>query len=321
MATDLINTPSAKPVMQRSLRRSVTIKGTGLHTGKRASVSIHPAPAGTGILFIRADIKQSPEILAHFSRVVSTQLATTLGTDGVTVSTVEHLLATFVGMAIDNAVIEVSGPEVPVLDGSAALYCEAFEAAGIVDQDLPRRRIRLLKPIEVRIGEKWAIAEPCEHLEIHGTVEFDHPYIGYQEAVFIEGQTPFSEIAPARTFGFFKDVQALRRMGLTLGGSLENAVVLDEVAIMNPEGLRFGNEFARHKVLDALGDFCLAGAMLSAKIRLHRAGHDLHRKLLEEWFRDAANFDGGPVPAAQSESQGPGSSATDGRGALSAIAG
>jgi UDP-3-O-[3-hydroxymyristoyl] N-acetylglucosamine deacetylase len=160
----------------------------------------------------------------------------------------------------------------------------------------------LLKPIEVRIGEKWAIAEPCDRLEIHGTVEFDHPFIGFQEAEYIEGKTPFSEIAPARTFGFFKDVQALRRMGLTLGGSLENAVVLDEVAIMNPEGLRFGNEFARHKVLDALGDFCLAGSMLSAKIRLHRAGHDLHRKLLEEWFKDAANFDGGPLGPVGSES-------------------
>jgi len=223
--------------------------------------------------------------------VVNTQLATTLGRDKVTVSTVEHLLAALQGMGIDNARIEVNGPEVPIMDGSSLPFVQAIEEVGFESQLQPRALLALRRRVEIKVADKWAYAEPAARLEVHGTIEWDHPAIGYQEFHYIDGKTSFAQLADARTFCMLRDVEAMQRMGLARGGSLDNAVVLDDVQVVNPGGLRSPDEFVRHKVLDALGDFKLAGIAIQGYIRLHRAGHDLHSQLLNEIFKDPDNFE------------------------------
>jgi UDP-3-O-[3-hydroxymyristoyl] N-acetylglucosamine deacetylase len=277
-------------IFQRTLKKEITISGIGLHSGKPAQVRIKPAPPNRGIVFIRSDIG-GQEITAHYKNVVNTQLATTLGVGKVTVSTVEHLLAALQGMGIDNAVVEVSGPEIPILDGSSETFRKALMESGVETQRQARAYLELRRRVEVKVGEKWAVAEPSSRLEVHASIEWDHPSIGYQEFHYVQGKTDFSELARARTFGFIRDVEALKRMGLARGGSLDNAVVLDDALVLNPEGLRYADEFVRHKVLDALGDFKLAGLPIHAYVRLHRAGHDLHAQLLAEIFRNPDNFE------------------------------
>lgn len=277
--------------LQRTLKQSVTVSGIGLHSGKDAHVTIHPARPGRGIIFVRKDLVGSPEIPAHFRNVVNTQLATTLGCGQVTVSTVEHLLAALQGLGIDNARVEVSGPEIPILDGSSGRFVLAIQEGGIDTQLVARPYLALRRKVEVKVGEKWAVAEPSSRLEIRATIEWDHPSIGHQEYHYVDGKTPFAELASARTFGFLHDVEALQRMGLARGGSLDSVVVLNEAVVLNPGGLRFPDEFVRHKILDALGDFKLAGIALHAYVRLHRAGHDLHSQLLTEIFRDPDNYE------------------------------
>jgi UDP-3-O-[3-hydroxymyristoyl] N-acetylglucosamine deacetylase len=276
---------------QRTVRKEVSVSGIGVHTGKSAKLTIKPAISNYGVTFTRTDLEGRPSIAAHFKNIVNTQLATTLGRGVVTVSTVEHVLAALQGLGIDNASIEVDGPEIPIMDGSSAAFCEAIESVGIEQLSQPRAFLALRKKVEIKIGEKWAVAEPASRFEIHGSIDWDHPSIGYQEYHYQEGRTSFSELAHARTFGFLKDVEALRRMGLARGGSLENAVVLDHALVLNPEGLRFPDEFVKHKVLDALGDFKLAGISILAYIRLHRAGHDLHSQLLTEIFKNPDNYE------------------------------
>jgi UDP-3-O-[3-hydroxymyristoyl] N-acetylglucosamine deacetylase len=278
-------------IFQRTVKSPVVLKGVGLHSGREARVTIRPARPNKGITFVRTDLKGSPEIPAFFKNVVNTQLATTLGKGNVTVTTVEHLLAGLQGMGVDNAVIEVNGPEVPILDGSSAPICAAIEEAGVEAQLQSRPYLAIRRRVELKVGEKWAVVEPSARLEIHASIDWDHPSIGYQEYHYIEGQTGFHELAKARTFGFLRDVEALKRMGLARGGSLENAVVLDDALVLNPEGLRFPDEFVRHKVLDALGDFKLAGIGVQAYFRLHRAGHDLHSQILAEIFKNPDNFE------------------------------
>lgn len=276
---------------QQTLREAVEISGIGLHSGKTATVRIRPAQPGTGIRFVRTDLPGSPAIAAHFSKVTNTQMATTLTDSGVSVTTVEHLMAALCGLSIDNATVELAGPELPILDGSAQPFVAAILRVGVDQQAKRRSIVRLRRKVELRIGAKWAVAEPSDRFEVQGSVEWDHPAIGFQEFSFVEGETSHHEWAPARTFGFLKDVEALQRMGLIKGGSLENAVVLDQSGVLNPEGLRFRDEFARHKVLDALGDFKLAGIGLQARFRLHRAGHDVHSQILQEIFRNPENFE------------------------------
>jgi len=276
---------------QKTVKKEISITGIGLHSGALARVSIAPASADHGIVFTRGDLPGSASIPAHFSHVVSTQLATTLGIGKAQVSTVEHLLAALHGTGIDNAKIEVSGPEVPILDGSSRLFVDAIQRGGIESQRAARPYLQLRRRVEIKIQEKWAVAEPSSRFEVHGSIDWDHPSIGYQEFHYIEGKTNFAELANARTFGFLRDVEALKRMGLARGGSLENAIVLDDALVLNPDGLRSPDEFARHKVLDAIGDFKLAGLPIHAYIRLHRAGHDLHGQLLSAIFRDPDNFE------------------------------
>lgn len=276
----------------QTLSRSVTLNGIGLHSGKPAQVELIPASLGTGIVFVRTDLPGRPSARAHFSSVTNTQMATTLtlGSDA-QISTIEHLMAALGGLGISNLTVAVSGPELPILDGSAWPFVDAILTAGICPQESRRAVLKLKRRVELRVGAKWAVAEPADRFEIHGTVEWDHPAIGFQQFQFIAGETPVQEWAKARTFGFLKDVEALQRMGLIQGGSLENAVVLDQSGILNPDGLRFSDEFARHKVLDAIGDFALADVVLEARFRLHRAGHDLHSLILKEIFRHPDQFE------------------------------
>jgi UDP-3-O-[3-hydroxymyristoyl] N-acetylglucosamine deacetylase len=276
---------------QRTIKKAVTLKGIGLHFGKEAAVTLSPAGANQGILFSRRDLAGSLPIEANFRNVVSTQMATTLGKGNVTVSTIEHLMAALHGFGIDNLLVEVQGPEVPILDGSSAPFCAALKTAGIQTQSAPRTALAIKRRVEVKLAEKWAVVEPSSRLEIHASIDWDHPSIGFQEFHYIDGKTAFEEIASARTFGFLRDVEALKKMGLVLGGSLENAVVLDSALVLNPEGLRYPDEFVRHKALDALGDFKLAGIQVQGSFKLHRAGHDLHRSILAEVFKDPANYE------------------------------
>jgi UDP-3-O-[3-hydroxymyristoyl] N-acetylglucosamine deacetylase len=279
-------------MLQKTIRKPVTIRGVGLHSAKPVQVTIHPAGPSAGIVFVRTDLAGAKEIPAHFNYVVSTRLATTIGTDSQnTVSTIEHLMAAFFALGIDNARIEIDGPEMPILDGSSLPFVHALEGVG-VESLLKAKSVLVLKDrIEFRMGEKWAVAEPCNRLEVHGSIEWDHPAIGFQEYRFIEGKTKATDFAGARTFCQLRDVEAMKRMGLAQGGSLENAIVVDDTKVINPEGLRYKNEFARHKVLDSLGDFMLAQVGLRASIRLHRAGHDLHQQLLAHIFKNPAAFE------------------------------
>ncbi len=276
---------------QRTLKSAVNLSGVALHSGKQVNLRILPAPAQSGIVFVRTDVPHSPLIPAHFQNVVSTRLATTLGRDQVTVSTVEHLLAALAGLGVDNARVEVSGPEIPILDGSSLPFVQAIEAVGTESQGTPRTVLAIRRRVELKINEKWAVAEPSSRLEVHGSIEWDHPSIGHQEFHYIDGKTPFSAIADARTFCLLRDVEAMKNVGLALGGSLDNAVVVDGAQVLNPSGLRHPDEFVRHKVLDALGDFKLSGFALQGYVRLHRAGHDLHSQLLAAIFADANNYE------------------------------
>lgn len=276
---------------QKTLKNAVTLTGVGLHSGKPMKVTLKPARAGQGLLFVRTDLDRSPLIAAHYKNVINTQLATTLGCGKVTISTVEHVLAALQGAQVDNAIIEVDGVEVPILDGSAAPFFEAIQSVGVVSLNQSRPYLSLRRKVELKLAEKWAVAEPSSCLEIRASVEFDHPSIGYQEFHYTHGETPFSELASARTFGFLREVEALKRMGLARGGSLDNAVVMDDYSVLNPDGLRYADEFVRHKVLDALGDFGLAGIALHTYVRLHRAGHDLHSQLLLAIFSNPDNFE------------------------------
>ncbi len=276
---------------QRTLKEKVSIEGVGLHSGKLIHLTLKPALPNQGITFIRTDLEGAPQVAAHYKNVVNTQLATTLGQGRITIGTVEHLLAALQGLGIDNATVELNGAEVPILDGSSAPFCRAILDVGTETQFQPRPFVALRRRVELKVAEKWAVAEPSARLEIHGSIEWDHPAIGYQEFHYIEGKTPFSDLAKARTFGFLKDVEALKKMGLARGGSLDNAVVLDDASVLNPDGLRFPDEFVRHKVLDALGDFKLAGISIQGYFRLHRAGHDLHSQLLSAIFKDPDNYE------------------------------
>ena len=278
-------------VLQRTLKKEIELNGIGLHTGSSIHLKFKPAPAGHGIVFIRSDLPGKPSLPAHFSYIVNTQLATSLGRGSVTLSTVEHVLAALYGAGIDNCIIEVSGPELPIMDGSSVVFYQAILAAGLEFQKKLRPRLALRKRVEVRSGEKWALAEPSSGYEIQGSIEWDHPAIGYQEFHYIEGKNSFQELMSARTFGFLRDVETLKKMGLARGGSLENAVVLDHALVLNPEGLRHPDEFIRHKVLDALGDFKLAGVALQGFFRLHRAGHDLHSQLLAEILSHPSHYE------------------------------
>ena len=269
--------------LQRTIRKRVQVDGIGLHTGRPATLVFRPAPVDSGIHVVRTDLPGSPSIAVKAANVRATQLATTVGGEAFSVSTVEHCLSSLAAFRIDNLIIELSGPEIPIGDGSAAVFMEALLSVGFVEQQEPRQYAFITKPIFYGDNEKHAYIAPYNGLRLTCTIDFPHPAIGRQSMDLDINETTFArELSRARTFGFLKDVEMMRSKGLALGGSLDNAVVLDHEAVMNPGGLRYANEFVRHKMLDALGDVVTLGMPLMGHIVLYKAGHDVMNKLVHK---------------------------------------
>lgn len=266
---------------QRTLKKSSVVDGIGLHTGKPCRLIFRPAPADIGVHLVRMVNGKRASIRVFAENVKATTNATTIGSHEFSVSTVEHCLSTLAALRIDNAFIEIDGPEIPIVDGSSANFLEAILASGVVEQDQPRKYIYIKEPIQVIDGEKQAFVLPYNGLRITCTIDFSHPGIGKQTIDLDINEVSFArEIASARTFGFLKDVEKLHSMGLALGGSYDNAIVLDDSKVLNQSGLRFADEFVRHKVLDALGDLVTLGAPLMGHLILYKAGHDLLNQLV-----------------------------------------
>jgi len=277
----------ANSTSQCTINEAIHYVGIGLHSGHNVSMTLYPAAPNTGICFLRRDV--DPEhmlIRASWKNVVDTRLCTVLGNEhGITVSTVEHLLAALCGCGVDNLLIEINGDEVPILDGSCAPLIDMINQAGVVGQRLARSGIWIERPIEIRQGERYAILLPSEVPRITVSIEFENAAIGMQSlSVDMVDRVFETEIAPARTFGFADELHQLREQGLALGGSMRNAVLLDNDRVVNEEGLRFADEFARHKVLDCLGDLALAGAPIFGHLYTHKPGHRLNNALLREMF-------------------------------------
>ena len=270
---------------QNTLRRSATVTGIGVHSGRTASLTIHPAEAGSGICFQRAN--GHDPVHAHYTNVSATDFCTVVGLNGSSVATIEHLMATLRALDVDNATIEIDGPEVPVMDGSAGAFLEALDEAGIAALDAPRSMIEVLRPVSVRIGESHAEFLPYDGARIEIEIDFANPLIGCQKfAADIDSKVFRREIARARTFGFLADVEQLWARGLAQGASLDNAVVIGQDRVMNPEGLRFVDECVRHKALDAVGDLALAGAPIRGLYRSYRGGHKLNVAALAALLSD-----------------------------------
>lgn len=269
--------------LQKTLKKETVVEGIGLHTGKPCRLKLKPAPADFGIHIIKKINEQSHSVKVFAENVRATQNATTIGGPFFQVSTVEHCLSSLAALRVDNLFIEIEGPEIPVGDGSARDFLTAIESVGLVEQDQPRKYIYIHEPISVIDGEKEAHVHPYDGLRITATIEFDHPCIRKQTIDIDINEVSFErEISRARTFGFLKDVEKLRAQGLALGGSYDNAVVLDQQNVLNVEGLRYPDEFVRHKVLDALGDLVTLGAPLMGHVILHKAGHDLLNRLVRK---------------------------------------
>lgn len=293
--------------VQHTIRRSVSCSGIGLHSGKRVTMSLKPARAGRGIRFRRADLG-GIEIPATVDNVDRLHYATALSRDAGTVETVEHLLAALVGLGVDNVVVELNQPEVPIMDGSAASFVYLVHEAGLKRLTRPRRYLKVLRSVSLTRGDKSIALYPSEHFKVTYTISFDHPLLRHMtHALRITQESFVDEIAPARTFGFLKEVEMLRKKGLALGGSLDNAVVLGETGILN-NSLRFEDEFVRHKILDAIGDLALLGSPVIGHLVAHRGGHELHAAFAEKFLREtdawrlvesSANADvaGAAVPA------------------------
>ncbi|MBI5588469.1 MAG: UDP-3-O-acyl-N-acetylglucosamine deacetylase [Deltaproteobacteria bacterium] len=271
--------------MQQTLRNVIEFSGIGLHTGCAVNMRILPSAEDTGIAFIRKDIPGSPAIKAESSNVVATSYATSLGAKGVTVSTVEHILSAFYGLGVDNAVVELDGPEVPIMDGSASHFIDMIESAGLTWLSAPRKYIVITRPIKVADRDKYVLLLPAEEAEfsIDYSIDFSHPFLTKQSFSKLFSREVFrQEVGSARTFGFLKDLEMLRANGLAKGASLNNAVAIGDTSIINEDGLRYPDEFVRHKVLDMMGDISLLGAPVIGHLIAHRAGHGLNHRLVNE---------------------------------------
>ncbi len=276
---------------QRTLKKSIDCTGVALHSGSKVTMTLHPADADTGVVFRRTDVAgKGAEIPALWDRVVDTRLCTVLGNEeGVTVSTVEHVMAALAGCGIDNVVIEVNGPEVPIMDGSSEPFVFLIECAGVLEQDAPCRFIRVLKPVTVIDNGASATLVPAGHFSVDMEINFDSAAVDQQNLRLGVVNGSFTkELARARTFGFLHEVEAMRAAGLAKGGSLENAIVISGDEIMNEDGLRFDDEFVRHKALDAVGDMYLAGGQLLGAFTGIKSGHALNNKLLRALFSDSS---------------------------------
>jgi UDP-3-O-[3-hydroxymyristoyl] N-acetylglucosamine deacetylase len=270
---------------QKTLKRAVRCAGIGLHCGQTIAFTLHPAAVDTGITFRRTD--KGAEIGANWRNLVPSRLCSKLAADGVSVGTVEHLMAAFAGLEIDNALVEIAGAEVPAMDGSAAPFVSLIERAGIVEQNSPRRAIEILRRVHVAGDGAEASLEPADGFSLSFVIDFASGTVGRQRIAVTPDPASFKRnIARARTFGFLDEVAQMRAAGLALGGSLENAVVIGEGGVMNKEGLRYRDEFVRHKVLDAMGDLYLAGGPIIGRFSGHRSGHALNRRLLHQLFAE-----------------------------------
>lgn len=276
-------------IKQRTLKNAIRATGVGLHTGEKVYLTLRPAPPGTGIKFRRSDLAEPVVIDARPENVGETLLSTTLVQGEAKISTVEHLLSALAGLGIDNALIDVSAPEVPIMDGSAGPFVFLLQSAGVRDQDAPKRFIRIKKKVMVEDGDKWAYFEPFDGFKVTFTIDFVHPAFDDEAktATIDFSSTSFvKEVSRARTFGFMKDIEALRSRNLALGGSLDNAIVVDDYKILNEDGLRYVDEFVKHKILDAIGDLYLLGHSLIGSFNGHKSGHALNNKLLRELLKN-----------------------------------
>ncbi|HET7775153.1 MAG TPA: UDP-3-O-acyl-N-acetylglucosamine deacetylase [Azospira sp.] len=279
---------------QRTLKSLIRASGVGLHSGVKVTMALRPAAPDTGIVFRRVDLPQPVEIRADALLVGDTRMCSCLEVDGVKVGTVEHLMSAFAGLGIDNAYVDLDAAEVPILDGSAAPFVFLIQSAGIEEQPAAKKFIRVTRPIEVRDGDKWARFEPYDGYKLTFSIIFNHPAIDKSaQSVSIDfaEQSYTREVARARTFGFMQDVEMLRENGLALGGGLENAIVLDEFRVLNSDGLRYGDEFVKHKVLDAVGDLYLLGHPLLASFTAHKSGHALNNLLARQLLLEKESWE------------------------------
>lgn len=272
-------------IKQRTLKNVIRATGVGLHSGEMVYLTLRPAAPNTGIIFRRVDLDPVVEIEAKAENVGETALSTTLIQNGQRVSTVEHLLSAFAGLGIDNAYIDLNAPEVPIMDGSAGPFVFLVQSAGIEEQAAAKQFIRIKKPVLLEDGDKWAKFEPFEGFKVSFTIDFEHPaFTGRPQQVDVDfSSTSFvREVSRARTFGFMKDIEKLREMNLALGGSMDNAIVVDDFRVLNEDGLRYEDEFVRHKVLDAIGDLYLLGHSLIGAFVGHKSGHEVNNRLLRK---------------------------------------
>jgi UDP-3-O-[3-hydroxymyristoyl] N-acetylglucosamine deacetylase len=298
---------------QRTLKNAIRATGIGLHSGRKVLMVLRPAPVNSGIIFRRIDLDPPVDIPARADNVTETTLGTTLALGEHGVSTVEHLLSALAGLGIDNCFVELTAGEVPIMDGSAGPFVFLVQSAGIDEQSSAKRFVRVCKPIEVREGDKWARFEPHEGFRVNFEIEFDHPVFHRhaQRATMDFSTTTFlKEVSRARTFGFMRDLETLRGRNLALGGTLDNAIVLDDYRILNEDGLRYEDEFVRHKILDAIGDLYLLGHSLIGEYTAYKSGHGLNNRLLRTMLADATAWeevtfkDDGAAPISYTQAAG-----------------
>jgi UDP-3-O-[3-hydroxymyristoyl] N-acetylglucosamine deacetylase len=281
---------------QTTLRASKTLEGHGVHSGAPAAITLRPASANQGIVFVRKGMADGVDrlIRARYDGVTATALCTVLGSDAdAAVATVEHLMSAFAGLGVDNVMVEIGGPEMPIMDGSASVFVEAIEDVGLVQQNEARRYIKVLRTVRIEDGKGFCELSPSdEGFSLDVEIDFDSPLIGRQRRIFEMDASRYAvEVARARTFGFMRDVEMLWKMGFALGASLDNTVAVGDDKIVNPEGLRFPDEFVRHKILDAIGDLALAGQPFIGQFRSYRGGHRMNVAILKELFSDKANYE------------------------------
>ncbi len=289
-------------LQQRTLKNVIRATGVGLHSGEKVYLTLRPAPADRGIVFRRVDLDPVVEIPADATLVTETMLCTGLSKDAGKVMTIEHLMSAFAGLGIDNAYVDLSAAEVPIMDGSAGPFVFLLQSAGIVEQAVPKRFIRITRPIEVRDGDKLARFTPHDGFRLDFTVEFDHPAIPRNKSrvvVDFSSQAYIQQVSRARTFGFMHDLEFMRERNLGLGGSMDNAIVLDEFKVLNDDGLRYADEFVRHKILDAIGDLYLAGHAIIGAFEGFKSGHALNNKLVRALMAEQAVWEEVSFPEAQ----------------------
>jgi UDP-3-O-[3-hydroxymyristoyl] N-acetylglucosamine deacetylase len=276
---------------QKTIRQSTKVEGVGIHSGEPCSLTFKPAPSNTGVYFIRKDLPGRPYLKVSSSHVQAAYYQTVLGGDAFRVATIEHCVSALSALRIDNIYIELDGPEIPICDGSALRFTEALFKAELVELDQPRRYCYITEPMSYVEGDKHAYIIPYHGLRVTASIDFAHPLIGQQTySLEITEQSFLREIAPARTFGFLKEAEALKAAGLAKGGGLDNCIILDENKILNPEGLRYPDEFARHKILDALGDLVTLEMPLMGHLILNKAGHDIMNKLVQKIIQSPESY-------------------------------